>query len=200
VFERFTEPARRVVVLAQDEARGFRHHYVGTEHILLGLLRYDAGIPARVLGSLGVTLDEVRAQVERVVGRGESDKPGQIPLTPRAKKVLELSMLEADDMGHGHIGTEHLLLGLLREGDGVAVRILAGFASPADVRAEVVSAFSGGSDATRRGVPRVAESAKREPLVRHPRRRIFVLPLVVGWLLFTIALGVGVLIGWAIWG
>jgi ATP-dependent Clp protease ATP-binding subunit ClpA len=158
VFERFTEPARRVVVLAQDEARGFRHHYVGTEHILLGLLRYDAGIPARVLGSLGVTLDVVRAQVERVVGRGESDKPGQIPLTPRAKKVLELSMLEADDMGHGHIGT------------------------------------------TRRGVPRAAESAKREPLVRHPCRRIFVLPLVVGWLLFAIALGVGVLIGWAIWG
>jgi ATP-dependent Clp protease ATP-binding subunit ClpC len=203
VFERFTEPARRVVVLAQDEARGFRHHYVGTEHILLGLLRYDAGIPASVLGSFGVTLDEVRVQVVRVVGRrrGESDTPGQIPFTPRAKKVLELSMLEADDMGHGHIGTEHLLLGLLREGEGVAVRILAGFASPADIRAEIVRAFSGGgSDATGRGVPRVAESAKREPLVRHPRRRIFVLLLVVGWLLFATALGVGVLIGWAIWG
>jgi ATP-dependent Clp protease ATP-binding subunit ClpC len=181
-------------VLAQDEARRFEHNYVGTEHILLGLLREQQGIPARVLDSFGITLDKVRDQVAQIIGRGESVTPGQIPFTPRAKKVLELSMREAESMGHAYIGTEHVLLGLLREGEGVAVRILAEFATPAAVRAEVVRAFSGGSARV------AAESSKRKRLTLHRRRRIFVLPLVLGWLLFATALGVGILIGWAIWG
>jgi ATP-dependent Clp protease ATP-binding subunit ClpC len=190
VFERFTQPARQVVVAAQEEAVGFGHNYLGTEHILLGVLRYEDGIPAGVLRSYGVGVDEVRAQVLQIVGRGEGGTTGQIPFTPRAKKVLELSLREAQDLGHGYIGTEHILLGLLREGEGVAVRILAEFASPVDIHAAVVRALSGGSD----GPPR------RQPLRLRPRRRIFVGPLVVGWLLFATALGVGILIGWAIWG
>ena len=190
MFERFTQPARQVVVAAQEEAVGLGHNYLGTEHILLGVLRYEDGIPVRVLRSFGIGGDEVRAQVLQIIGRGEGGTTGQIPFTPRAKKVLELSQREAHDMGHGYIGTEHILLGLIREGEGVAVRILAEFASPADIRSEVVRALSGESE----GPPR------RQRLVLRPRRRIFVLPLVVGWLLFATALGVGILIGWAIWG
>src|SRR2546421_11799468 len=106
MFERFTERARQVVVLAQDEARALRHNYIGTEHLLLGLLREEEGIAARVLESLGVTLEEVRAQVGRVVGQGDEIEAGQIPFTPRAKKVLELGLREAQAMGHNYIGTE----------------------------------------------------------------------------------------------
>jgi ATP-dependent Clp protease ATP-binding subunit ClpC len=191
VFERFTQPARQVVVLAQQEAVGFGHNYLGTEHILLGLLRYEDGIPARVLRSYGVGVDEVRAQVSQIIGRGEGGAGGQIPFTPRAKKVLELSMREAKEMGHGYIGTEHILLGLLREGEGVAVRILAERASPAEIHAAVVRALSGES-----------EGPSRQGPVLRPRRRTRVAfaPLVVGWLLFVTGLGVGTLIGWAIWG
>ena len=199
MFERFTEPARQVIVTARDEAVGFGHNYLGTEHILLGLLRYEDGIPARVLGTFGVVVDDVRARVLQIVGRGESGMAGQIPFTPRAKKVLELSLREAEDLGHGYIGTEHILLGLLREGEGVAVRILADVASPADIRAGVMRVLSGGSDVRTRGQTRPAVPSRRPRLLLRPHRRIFVLPLVLGWLLFAIALGVGILIGWVIW-
>src|SRR5436189_6157390 len=124
MFERFTERARQVVVLAQEEARTLKHNYIGTEHILLGLLREEEGLAARVLESLGVALDEVRGQVSRIVGRGDEVTTGQIPFTPRAKKVLELSLREALLLGHNYIGTEHILLGIARENQGVASRLL----------------------------------------------------------------------------
>ena len=124
MFERFTERARQVVVLAQDEARALKHNYIGTEHILLGLLREEEGLAARVLESLVITVEEVRAQVARIVGQGDEVTTGQIPFTPRAKKVLELALREALSLGHNYIGTEHILLGLVREGEGLAAMVL----------------------------------------------------------------------------
>jgi ATP-dependent Clp protease ATP-binding subunit ClpC len=124
MFERFTDRARRVVVLAQEEARMLSHGYVGTEHILLGLIREGDGYAARALESLGISLDTVRQQVEEIIGRGQQAPPGHIPFTPRAKKVLELSLRESLQLGHNYIGTEHILLGMLREGDGVAAQVL----------------------------------------------------------------------------
>src|SRR5918992_1489519 len=124
MFERFTERARKVVVLAQEEARHFNHNYIGTEHLLLGLLREDEGVAARALASLNVTLDEVREQVESIVGYGEEGTGAQAPFTPRSKKVLELALREALQLGHNYIGTEHILLGLVRESEGVAARVL----------------------------------------------------------------------------
>jgi ATP-dependent Clp protease ATP-binding subunit ClpC len=138
VFERFTEQARQVVVLAPDEARGLVHSYIGTEHLLLGLLRQEQGVGARVLDSLDVTFVEVRTRVARIVGRGDAVASGQIPFTPRAKKVLELALREALALGHRDIGTEHLLLGLVRENQGVVARILVDFQLTAcDVAASV---------------------------------------------------------------
>src|ERR1035438_468156 len=124
MFERFTERARQVVVLAQEEARTLKHNYIGTEHILLGLLREEEGLAARVLESLDITVDRVRAQVVRIVGSGEEVTSGQIPFTPRAKKVLELGLREALSLRHDYIGTEHLLLGLIREREGLGARLL----------------------------------------------------------------------------
>jgi ATP-dependent Clp protease ATP-binding subunit ClpC len=124
MFERFTDRARRVVVLAQEEARMLNHNYIGTEHLLLGLLHEDQGMAAQVLGEMGVSLSSVREQVLEIIGSGDSAPSGHIPFTPRAKKVLELSLREALQLGTDYIGTEHLLLGLLREGDGVAPQIL----------------------------------------------------------------------------
>jgi ATP-dependent Clp protease ATP-binding subunit ClpA len=124
MFERFTERARQVVVLAQEEARILKHNYIGTEHILLGLLREEEGLAARVLESLGITVEHVRAQVVRIVGAGEETSSGQIPFTPRAKKTMELALRESQALAHNYIGTEHLLLGLLREADGVAAAVL----------------------------------------------------------------------------
>src|SRR5215469_11517582 len=118
MFERFTERARQVVVLAQEEARTLKHNYIGTEHILLGLLREEEGLAARVLESLDITTERVRSQVVRIVGSGEEVTSGQIPFTPRAKKVLELALREALSLGHNYIGTEHILLGLVRENEG----------------------------------------------------------------------------------
>ena len=127
MFERFTDRARRVVVLAQDEARMLNHNYIGTEHILLGLIHEGDGVAAKALESLGISLQAVRAQVEEIIGRGPEPPPaGHIPFTPRAKKVLELSLREALQLGHTYIGTEHILLGLIREGDGVAAQVLVG--------------------------------------------------------------------------
>ncbi|TMK87168.1 MAG: hypothetical protein E6G44_00890 [Actinobacteria bacterium] len=124
MFERFTDRARRVVVLAQEEARMLDHNYIGTEHILLGLLHEGEGVGFKALDSMGIPLDGVRAQVEGIIGRGQSAPAGHIPFTPRAKKVLELSLREALQLGHDYIGTEHVLLGLVREGEGVAAQVL----------------------------------------------------------------------------
>ena len=144
MFERFTERARKVVVLAQDEARHFNHNYIGTEHLLLGLLREDEGVAAQALYSLNVALDEVREQVESIVGYGEEGTGAQAPFTPRSKKVLELALREALQLGHNYIGTEHLLLGLYRDPDGLASQILVeGGLSRDGARAKVVTLLSG---------------------------------------------------------
>ena len=139
MFERFTERAREVVVLAQEEARNLAHNYIGTEHILLGLLRVEDDVAARALGALGLHVDEVRARIARIAPASQEMTAGQIPFTPRAKKVLELSLREALALGSNHIGTEHVLLGLLREGDGNAARVLRDLdAEPNRLREEVL--------------------------------------------------------------
>src|SRR5215472_3804447 len=125
MFERFTDQARRAMDLAHEEARLLNHTYVGTEHLLLGLIGDGEGVAAQALESLGVSLGAVREQVGRVIGRGQQAVPEHIPLTPRAKKVLELARREASQLGHNYIGTEHLLLGLIREGKGVSAQVLA---------------------------------------------------------------------------
>ena len=148
MFERFTDRARRVVVLAQEEARLLDHNYIGTEHILLGLIHEGQGVAAKALESLGVSLEAVRAEVTEIIGRGAEQPSGHIPFTPRAKKVLELSLREALELGHNYIGTEHILLGLLREGQGVGAQVLVKLGAGRDqVRQTVVqllSSYAGG--------------------------------------------------------
>jgi hypothetical protein len=124
MFERFTDRARRVVVLAQEEARMLNHNYIGTEHILIGLVREDGGVAGGGLESLGISVDAVRQRVKEMIGIGEQAPSGHVPFTPRAKKVLELSLRESLQLGHDYIGTEHIMLGLIREGDGVAAQVL----------------------------------------------------------------------------
>jgi len=139
MFERFTERARRVVVLAQDEARRLNHNHIGTEHILLGLIHEGEGVAAASLESLGISLEAVRQQIEGIIGQGRAAPTGHIPYTPRAKKVLELSLREALQLGHNHIGTEHILLGLIREGRGAAAQVLVRLgADLARVREQVI--------------------------------------------------------------
>jgi ATP-dependent Clp protease ATP-binding subunit ClpC len=148
VFERFTDRARRVVVLAQEEARLLNHNYIGTEHILLGLIHEGEGVAAKALESLGISLEKVRQQVEEIIGAGQSPPSGHIPFTPRAKKVLELSLREALQLGHNYIGTEHILLGLIREGEGVAAQVLVKLgADLGRVRQQVIQLLSGYSGA-----------------------------------------------------
>jgi ATP-dependent Clp protease ATP-binding subunit ClpA len=222
VFERFTERARQVVVLAQDEARRLRHNYIGTEHILLGLLREEEGIAARVLESLDMTVEEVRAQVAGIVGQGDEPTTGQIPFTPRAKKVLELSLSEALNLGHNYIGTEHILLGLVRENQGVGARVLLDFnADAAKVRDEIVRMLHGSRGAHSIDRPRLesfmwptVEGAGEHrvggfmaiPTPSHSEPETFVdstsrvRMLVTGWLLFGSAAGIGLFVGWLIWG
>jgi hypothetical protein len=164
MFERFTDRARRVVVLAQEEAVGLNHNYIGTEHILLGLIREREGVAARALESLGISLEAVRAQVEELIGQGQSAPTGHLPFTPRAKKVLELSLREALQLGHNYIGTEHILLGLIREGEGVAAQVLVKLgADQPRVRQQVVQLLSS-----------VGEAVRERAVVREPR------PTVVG--------------------
>lgn len=124
MFERFTERARQVVVLAQEESRALQHGYIGTEHVLMGLLREEEALAARVLEQEAVTIEKVREYAVKIIGRGDESVSGQLPFTPRAKKVLELALREALSLGHSYIGTEHILLGLVRENEGVAARIL----------------------------------------------------------------------------
>ncbi|HEV3498592.1 MAG TPA: Clp protease N-terminal domain-containing protein, partial [Actinomycetes bacterium] len=144
MFERFTDRARRVVVLAQEEARHLNHNYIGTEHILLGLIHEREGIAARALTALDISLEAVRGEVTEIVGRGQSAPTGHIPFTPRAKKVLELSLREALQFGHNYIGTEHILLGLIREGEGVAAQVLVKLGASFDrVRQQVVQLLAG---------------------------------------------------------
>jgi Clp amino terminal domain, pathogenicity island component/UvrB/uvrC motif len=144
MFERFTDRARRVVAQAQEEARRLDHGYIGTEHILLGLIREGEGVAAQALESLGISLDAVRQQVEEIIGRGQHTPSGHIPFTPRAKKVLELSLREALQLGHNYIGTEHILLGLIHEGDGVAAQVLVKLGADLNrVREQVIQLLHG---------------------------------------------------------
>jgi ATP-dependent Clp protease ATP-binding subunit ClpC len=155
MFERFTDWARRVVVLAQEEARQLDHNYIGTEHLLLGLLREGQGTAFDALESLGVSLEAARRQVEEIIGRGKRTPSGHIPFTPRAKKVLELALREALQLGHDYIGTEHILLGLLREGDGVAVQMLARLGNDSNVvRQRVIELLPSPDPQLRQGRPR----------------------------------------------
>ena len=144
MFERFTDRARRVVVLAQEEARMLNHNYIGTEHILLGLIHEGEGVAAKALESLNISLEAVRAQVEEIIGPGQQAPSGHIPFTPRAKKVLELSLREALQLGHNYIGTEHILLGLIREGEGIAAQVLVKLGADLNrVRQQVIQLLSG---------------------------------------------------------
>ena len=156
MFERFTDRARRVVVLAQEEARMLNHNYIGTEHILLGLIHEGEGVAAKGLESLGISLEAVRSQVEEIIGQGQQAPSGHIPFTPRAKKVLELSLREALQLGHNYIGTEHILLGLIREGEGVAAQVLVKLGADLNrVRQSVIQLLSGyqGKEAVASGGP-----------------------------------------------
>ena len=138
MFERFTDRARRVVVLSQEEARRLHHNYIGTEHILLGLIREQDGIASRVLDNFGMSLDGVRTEVVELVGEGQGKDPHRIPFTPRAKKTLEFALRESLQLNHNYIGTEHILLGLIREGDGVAAKIMSEHGSLPAIRAAVI--------------------------------------------------------------
>ncbi len=223
MFERFTDRARQVVVLAQDEARALGHAYIGTEHLLLGLLREEEGLAAQALHQLGVSLEAAREQVLAIVGPGEegAGATGQIPFTPRGKRALELALREALALGHNHIGTEHVLLGLLRQGEGVASKVLHAFGVDEDAARDEVLRSLGGGAVTSHVVPagRARGSIwppeedfpglRRRPWRRSPHAsaRIVHGPwawpvslLVAGWLLFALALGAGILVGWAIWG
>jgi ATP-dependent Clp protease ATP-binding subunit ClpA len=202
MFERFTERARQVVVLAQEEARLLGHDYIGTEHLLLGLLREEEGLAARILESLAVTLDDVRERVTRIVGLGEAAQTGQIPFTPRAKKVLELSLREALGLGHEFIGTEHLLLGLTRDVDGVAAQILRELGLDGErIRGQVTETLGtttppiapAGAELHARSWPRSLPGRLREQ-----RRPKWWQSPQVAFLLGALVLAAGVLIGWAI--
>src|SRR5437762_1789149 len=166
MFERFTDRSRRVVVLAQEEARLLNHNYIGTEHILLGLIHEGEGVAAKALESLGISLEAVRAQVEEIIGHGGTAPSGHIPFTPRAKKVLELSLREALQLGHNYIGTEHILLGLIREGEGVAAQVLVKLgADLTRVRQQVIQLLHGyqGKEPAAAGAP--SETAPSTSLV-----------------------------------
>jgi len=168
-----------------------RHNYIGTEHLLLGVLREQEGLAARTLANLGVTTDEVRSRIAQIVGEGEDSPAGQIPFTPRAKKVLELSLRECHTLGHNYIGTEHILLGLVRENEGVGARVLLDLgADPTKVRDAVIELLGG--RAVHPSEARVPASARRHwsPLSL----------VAVTWMLAAVTLGAGILIGWAIWG
>ena len=164
MFERFTDRARRVVVLAQEEARLLNHSYIGTEHILLGLIHEGEGVAAKAMESLGISLEAVRSQVEEIIGQGGSSPSGHIPFTPRAKKVLELSLREALQLGHNYIGTEHILLGLIREGEGVAAQVLVKLgADLSRVRQQVIQLLSGYQGGQGKGEPQAAAVAGTAP-------------------------------------
>lgn len=164
MFERFTEKAIKVVMLAQEEARRLGHNFVGTEQILLGLIGESTGIAAKVLKSMGVTLKEARIEVEKIIGRGSGFVAVEIPFTPRAKRVLEISLDEARQLGHNYIGTEHILLGLLREGEGVAARVLETLRlEPTKIRTQVIRLVGESQEAVGAGVGASGSSSNKSP-------------------------------------
>ena len=172
-FDKFTERARKVLTLAQEEAQRFNHNYIGTEHLLLGLVREGEGVAARVLENMGVELPKVRTAVEFIIGRGDRTVVGEIGLTPRAKKVIELAVDEARRLDHHYIGTEHLLLGLVREGEGIAAGVLESLGVNLDkVRHEVIRVLSQ-SSVRRARPPRPSAPARppRRPARHRPDRR-----------------------------
>jgi ATP-dependent Clp protease ATP-binding subunit ClpC len=177
MFERFTDRARRSVVLAQEEARLLNHDYIGTEHLLLGLIHEGKGVAAKALAEMRITEEAVRQQVEEIVGRGQQvPRSGHIPFTPRAKKVLKLSLREALQLGHSYIGTEHILLGLIREGEGVAAQVLLRLGADLDgTRHQVIELLHGyqGQDET-------AAARARRRLGGVPRRERRLLPELLG--------------------
>ena len=157
MFERFTDRARRVVVLAQEEARLLNHNYIGTEHILLGLIHEGEGVAAKALESLGISLENVRNQVEEIIGEGGSAPSGSIPFTPRSKKVMELALREALQLGNNWVGTEHLLLGLIREGEGIAAQVLVSLGGSLDMVRRAVINILKGTQEKEPGTPEPAE-------------------------------------------
>ncbi len=162
MFEKFTERARQAIVLAQEEARMLSHNHIGTEHLLLGLIHEGQGVAARALESLGISLEDVRRNVEEIIGRGQETLSGHIPFTPRAKKVLELSLRESQQLGHDYIGTEHILLGLIREGEGVAAQVLVKLGADLNrVRQQILQTSSAGGGARRPERWRPAASRRR---------------------------------------
>jgi len=164
MFERFTERARRAVVLAQEEARKLDHGYIGTEHLLLGLIREGEGVAAKALESLGISLQAVREQVVARVGRGRRPPSGHIPFTDRAKRVLELSLRESGQLGHRYIGTEHILLGIVRQGDGVAAQVLTGLGADLNrLRQQVIELLQGYTGEGPRSGPRRGVGPRRGP-------------------------------------
>jgi ATP-dependent Clp protease ATP-binding subunit ClpC len=190
LFERFSERARQVVVLAQDEARALGHGYIGTEHLLLGLLREEEGLAARALEGLKVDLETARGRVAGIVGRGPEAPRGQIPFTRNAQRSLELSLREALSLGHGYIGTEHVLLGLLRAKGGVALRVLREFdLHPEEVRATVLRLFQGPDAPT--------AEVEYDDYADEGWWGGF---LLQAGLIFAVALALGVLVGWLLWG
>jgi ATP-dependent Clp protease ATP-binding subunit ClpA len=221
MFERFTERARQAVVLAQDEARALGHGYIGTEHLVLGILREGEGRGAVALAALGVTDVEVRERVTRIDGRGDEIPTGQIAFTPHLKRTLELSLREALSLGHNHIGTEHLLLGLVRDNEGVGSQVLLEMGVDAEtVRREVVRMLSGpqilwhgADDAYQEAfvqtqsssgwtgyapIPQAEAAAEVKPLPGN--EPMLLRGILVGWTLFGLASGIGLLVGWLIWG
>jgi ATP-dependent Clp protease ATP-binding subunit ClpC len=202
LFERFTDRARQVVVLAQDEARALRHNYIGTEHLLLGLLREEEGLAARALEALDVDYRRVREEIVRSVGEGSDVHMGQIPFTPRAKGALELSLREALSLGHDSIGTEHVLLGLVRVRDSTAGRALAEHGVQPIAVYEQVTSFLGVSEGARPPFEQeeveddAFTSVERDFTIAGPAR-----PHVVqAGLLLAAGLALGVLVGWLLWG
>src|SRR5215471_7002134 len=170
MFEKFTDRARRVIVLAQEEARLLSHNFIGTEHLLLGLVHEGEGIAAQALEALGINMEAVREQVEEIVGHGEGQSAGHIPFTPRAKKVLELSLREALQLGHNYIGTEHILLGLIREGEGVAAQVLVRLGLDLDrVRQQVIQLAGGPSGDEPEGASATAASRRATFAFRRER-------------------------------
>ena len=158
MFERFTDRARRVVVLAQDEARGLNHNWIGTEHLLLAVIREGQGVGAKALEAMQISLDAARQQVESIIGRGQEPVgDGHIAFTPRAKKVLELSLREALQLGYDYIGTEHILLGLIREGDGVAAQVLVNLGSDLNRARQQVIQLLHGHQGTRSALSTIGE-------------------------------------------
>jgi ATP-dependent Clp protease ATP-binding subunit ClpC len=189
MFERFSERARRVVVLAQDEARTLKHGTVGTEHLLLGILALDDGVAGQVLDDVGVRLPEARRRVAHMIGQADHVPVGQIPFTPRAKRVLELALREAIARGHDHVDAEDILLGLIHENAGVAARILGDLGADSSSIAERVRAERAGAGPAPGGAGPAPGGGYR------PGRGL----IVAGMLLVALAVGVGVLIGWLIW-